>query len=160
MIDDKTTEGVSMTLQATTQAAALLVQTETSRLMREIMDFVQACQKDPLAACGAKYKQLEGVISAALVANAPAGVPLAAISGYAIPTSEKRFADEILVHRTRRPDGPPLWVVRLNGDCLNKSGQWEWEPLPSSRDDAFLDRCRFDSHTAAIYAALRAVQKA
>lgn len=273
-----------MTLQATTQAADLLVSAESDRLMREIMDFVHACQKDPMAACGAKYKQLEGVISAALVANAPAVDPLsksvevsaliaavhdwsadrsvkdwgeadlmkamatldgdwpgcegcdhecdehcmpstvaefhraideaiaqlvhdgqlaryngyeppagwtpstprhrkipihaapasnvtqderaamnaslAAISGYSIPTSDKRFADEIQVQRTSRTDGPALWAVRLNGDCLNKSGQWEWEPLPSSRDDAFLDRCRFDSHSAAILAALRAVQKA
>jgi len=31
------------------------------------------------------------------------------------------------------------------GSCLNTSGEWEHEPLPSSRDDAFYERCRFKS---------------
>lgn len=35
------------------------------------------------------------------------------------------------------------------GRCLNKSGEWELEPMPSSRDDAFYERCRFDSFAAA-----------
>jgi hypothetical protein len=26
---------------------------------------------------------------------------------------------------------------------LNKLGEWEFEPLPSSRDDDFLSRCRY-----------------
>ena len=34
-------------------------------------------------------------------------------------------------------------------DCLNKYGHWEYEPLPSSRDDAFMSRCRFNDFTAA-----------
>jgi hypothetical protein len=28
---------------------------------------------------------------------------------------------------------------------MNKDGDWEWEPMPSSRDDEFLSRCRFQS---------------
>lgn len=75
------------------------------------------------------------------------------ISGYAIPVSEKRFADEILIQRSRQIEGHPLWAVRLNGNCLNKQGQWEWEPMPSSRDDEFLAWCRFDSAESAIAAA-------
>ena len=37
---------------------------------------------------------------------------------------------------------------------LNKSGVWEWEPQPSSRTDAFLERCRFDTLEEATKAAL------
>ena len=44
------------------------------------------------------------------------------------------------------------WAVRSHVDCLSRSGEWEWEPSPSSRDDEFYARCRFDSleqaHTA------------
>ena len=39
--------------------------------------------------------------------------------------------------------GTGLWAVVEGGACLNKSGEMEYEPRPSSRDDAFFDRCRF-----------------
>jgi hypothetical protein len=59
----------------------------------------------------------------------------------------------IKVERVQQLEGHDLWAVRRNGDCLNKDGEWEWEPLPSSRDDEFIKRCRFASHTEAIDAA-------
>jgi hypothetical protein len=40
--------------------------------------------------------------------------------------------------------GGDNWAVTRTGDCLNKDGEWEWEPSPSNRDDAFLVRCRFN----------------
>lgn len=43
----------------------------------------------------------------------------------------------------RRGEKPVLWAIRENGFCLNKDGEWEYEPQPSSRDDEFFDRCRF-----------------
>lgn len=52
--------------------------------------------------------------------------------------------------------GPDLWAVRKTGNCLNSIGEWEWEPMPSSRDDEFLARCRFPSRDAAIDAAIAA----
>lgn len=82
----------------------------------------------------------------------------ARVSGYFVPTSDKRFADEVLVQRSRQMEGPPKWAARLNGECLNKSGEWEWEPMPSSRDDDFLARCRFDTAEEAI-AAVQAAMK-
>jgi hypothetical protein len=39
--------------------------------------------------------------------------------------------------------GTGLWAVKENGSCLNRDMQWEYEPQPSSRDQAFFDRCRF-----------------
>lgn len=38
------------------------------------------------------------------------------------------------------------WAVKWRGrNVLAKDGMWEWEPQPSSRDDQFYARCRFDS---------------
>lgn len=59
----------------------------------------------------------------------------------------------IRVERVRQSDGSPLWAVRLDGECLNTSGEWEFEPMPSGRDGGFLTRCRFPDARAAILAA-------
>lgn len=40
---------------------------------------------------------------------------------------------------------PTKWCVREGGSCLNDEGEFEYEPNPSSRDDDFLKRTRFDS---------------
>jgi len=41
-------------------------------------------------------------------------------------------------------DGRTLWKIADGfGNVLNKQGEWEWEPMPSSRDDEFLARCRY-----------------
>ena len=44
------------------------------------------------------------------------------------------------------------WCVRRRGDCLNHDAEWEWEPMPSSRDDDFYARCRFDTLAEAVAA--------
>ncbi len=49
-----------------------------------------------------------------------------------------------------RMDEGERWAVRRGGSCLSKNGEWEYEPLPSSRDDAFYARCRFESLDAAL----------
>lgn len=42
--------------------------------------------------------------------------------------------------------GKGKWaIVNGFGDVLNKDGEWEWEPQPSSRDAAFFERCRYSS---------------
>lgn len=88
-------------------------------------------------------------------ATAQVAVHGAEIDGYSIPEAAP-FADEVKVHRTRQLDGSVKWAVRYRGVCLNKQGTWEWEPMPSSRDDEFLARCRFDLAQEAIGAALAA----
>lgn len=40
------------------------------------------------------------------------------------------------------------WAVCWMGDVLNSEGTFEYEPRPSSRDDDFYDRCRFDEEKA------------
>ena len=51
------------------------------------------------------------------------------------------------------------WAVRRLSDCLGVNG-WEYEPLPSSRDDEFYKRCRFDSLESAVAAANAAIEMA
>ena len=36
-------------------------------------------------------------------------------------------------------------IRKVGSQCLNHRGKWEIELQPSSRTDAFLKRCRFDS---------------
>ncbi|WP_436291867.1 dTMP kinase [Variovorax sp. LjRoot178] len=78
----------------------------------------------------------------------------AVISAYAIDLPPR---DSVRIERAGQISGPAKWAVRLNGECLNRTGEWEWEPMPSGRDDAFLARCRFDTDQEAIDAAARAV---
>jgi len=48
------------------------------------------------------------------------------------------------------------YAIRMcEGQCLNIHGEWEDEPLPSDRDDAFYKRCRFTTFEAACQAAER-----
>ena len=35
------------------------------------------------------------------------------------------------------------WAIVVNGRCLNRVGEREIEPRPSSRNEAFFDRCRY-----------------
>lgn len=50
----------------------------------------------------------------------------------------------------RNKDGIKLFAVRnIAGSCLNKDGEWEFEPLPSNRSDEFFLRCRYETFEAA-----------
>lgn len=60
---------------------------------------------------------------------------------------------QIAIERTSQMDGSYLWKAKRGSDCLNKSGEWEYEPQPSSRDDEFMTRCRFATANEAIAAA-------
>jgi hypothetical protein len=61
---------------------------------------------------------------------------------------------EIEILRVKQLSGPDKWKAFHGGCyCLNKSGQWELEPMPSSRDDDFINRCRFDTAQEAMDAA-------
>lgn len=78
----------------------------------------------------------------------------AVVSAYVIDLSPR---ESVRIERAVQIAGPAKWAVRLHGDCLNRTGEWEWEPMPSGRDDDFLERCRFDTDQEAIDAAARAV---
>lgn len=58
--------------------------------------------------------------------------------------------DEITIENVRQPDGPDRWAIRKGGSCLAKDGNWEFEPLPSSRSEAFFMRCRYATLESAL----------
>jgi len=51
---------------------------------------------------------------------------------------------EVRIVERGNPDGA-TWAVTWRGRCANKDAEWEFEPQPSSRDAAFMARCRYDS---------------
>jgi hypothetical protein len=63
------------------------------------------------------------------------------------------------IQRARQIGGGDLWKVIRGSECLNHAGEWEYEPLPSSRDEEYLARCRFATADEAI-AAVTAAQAA
>lgn len=71
-----------------------------------------------------------------------------------------QFSDDLHAARIERTVSPfyagERFAVRQGGFCLNTSGEWEDEPQPSSRDDAFYERCRFKTLPQAV-AALQSV---
>jgi hypothetical protein len=73
------------------------------------------------------------------------------VSGYRIGSG----TGATRVERAQQIEGPDKWAVRQGGNCLSKAGEWEWEPMPSGREDDFLERCRFDTAQDAIAAAIR-----
>lgn len=77
------------------------------------------------------------------------------IAAYALPVAPG-IIEQVRIERARQMFGPDLWAIRKNGNVLNKEGEWEWEPMPSSRDDEFLARARFATAEQAIAAAIRA----
>lgn len=57
---------------------------------------------------------------------------------------------EVRLECVKQMDGSDMWAIREKGCCLNKQGEWEIEPIPSSRTSAFYKRCRWKSAEAAL----------
>lgn len=60
--------------------------------------------------------------------------------------------DDTFIEAVGQRNGPDRWAVRRRGEVLGRTGEWEWEPQNSNRDEAFLARCRFDSPDEALEA--------
>jgi hypothetical protein len=41
--------------------------------------------------------------------------------------------------------GKGKWAVTYGGMCLGRNGEWDYEPMPSSRTDEWIAANRFDS---------------
>ena len=54
--------------------------------------------------------------------------------------------------------GDNKWAVVDCGFVLNKAGEWVFEPLPSSRTNAFIAHTRFDSLEEAFEACRKAAK--
>ena len=65
--------------------------------------------------------------------------------------------NHVYVRRT----GKTSWAITNDShNCLNRDGEWEYSPLPSNRDDEYLNRCRYKSREEAITYAVRWREKA
>ena len=57
---------------------------------------------------------------------------------------------EVRLDQCLQRDGSVLWAIREGGLCLARDGNWEYEPIPSDRDEAFFARCRFSTIAEAV----------
>jgi len=72
----------------------------------------------------------------------PCGSPLT--EGLGLPVAAYEVSERVQIVACKQRDGSRLWAVRRDGcSALNKNGEWEFESLPSSRDAAYLARCRY-----------------
>jgi hypothetical protein len=51
--------------------------------------------------------------------------------------------DELRIVERPQIDGSLLYAVAWRGRVANREREWEFEPIPSSRDEDFICRCRF-----------------
>jgi hypothetical protein len=65
-----------------------------------------------------------------------------------IKAEKLRFGPELTVESRGRSQ----WAVCQPGEVLNASGEWEWEPQPSSRTHEFIARTRFTFAKAVTFA--------
>jgi hypothetical protein len=65
--------------------------------------------------------------------------------GLGLPVAAYDAGGDVQIEAAKQRDGSTLWAVRCGSSCLNKQGQWEYEPMPSSRDNQFFERCRYSS---------------
>jgi len=56
----------------------------------------------------------------------------------------------VFLEMKSRKNGVGVWVIedKKNDSVLNSNMEWEKEPAPSKRDEAFLIRTRFDLESA------------
>ena len=54
-----------------------------------------------------------------------------------------RSHEEIRIVERGQRDGTILYAVTQRGWTANHDREWEREPIPSSRDDEYIARCRF-----------------
>jgi hypothetical protein len=68
------------------------------------------------------------------------------VASYSLVESE---VSDVTLERVRGIDCI-RWAIRRGKTCFNKSGDWEYEPLPSSRTEEFFARCRWDTPEEAL----------
>ena len=64
---------------------------------------------------------------------------------------------EAVIRLCPQISGPHLYKVKKRSWCLSKTGEWDYEPIPSERDDEYLEGHRFATFEDAL-AAVRAAR--
>lgn len=79
------------------------------------------------------------------------------VESYGLGPRDSRNPRHIVVQARTQRDNSVLWSVSDGFNVLNKDGEWEYESMPSSRDDEFIARTRWPNADEAKHAALIAV---
>jgi len=66
--------------------------------------------------------------------------------------------EPVRIDMVRGRKGSVSYAVRQQGACMNAKGEWEFEPIPSSRTDEWLKEFRFSSWEDAAKAVERCVK--
>lgn len=74
----------------------------------------------------------------------------AAATEYVIDDTDQ--FNSITIRRQKQRDASIKWAVCDGGLVLTKDLEWIWQPRPSSRDEAFLEKARFSSREEALKA--------
>ncbi len=62
------------------------------------------------------------------------------------------FVDDVSRHSVKvGSTSPGLWGIFAHGGCLDKTGYWQFQGMPSSRPPDFTKRCRYSSVHEAIH---------
>lgn len=65
----------------------------------------------------------------------------------------------IVIHKRESPYWEGVrYAITQGPNCLNRNGEWEYEPTLSSRDDGYYERCRWTDFTEAWNAAVEAAK--
>ena len=72
------------------------------------------------------------------------------VNEYQLQGGTRRDVADVVLRRMPQITGRDKWAIIDHGAALNKDGEWEIEPQPSSRIEVYLRRCRFDSMAQAL----------
>lgn len=70
-----------------------------------------------------------------------------------------RIRELTVERRTSLDDPNESWAILDGNFSLSHDGEWEYEPSPSSRDEKYLARCRWNSLREAIDFAVAHMEK-
>jgi hypothetical protein len=72
------------------------------------------------------------------------------VNEYQIAGGEPFDVESHTLVRQPQDEGADKWAIYNGRHVLNREGKWEWEPMPSNRDEDFMRRCRFDTPQEAL----------
>ncbi len=119
--------------------AYLPVVSPSAKAVAAIVDSIMAIQKEAQAAHKKRTSPLSGL----------------QIKTYTLKRANRSesgaYWDEITLSSYEQMEGSYKWAIKMGLHVLNKFGQWEYEPIPSSRDEAYFERCRYSTPEEALF---------
>lgn len=82
------------------------------------------------------------------------------VTEYTVTTQPLNELESALDGITVAYRGHGLWAVTRRRRCLGRDGSWDWEPMPSWRDDEWLAEHRFPEAEALRLAKAAALARA